>query len=121
MTKDETDVVQLLIDAGVLTLEDANNIETLKGEALLQRMIDRRVLLPAEIEEAREYIVDALTKTNHTKRMRAKISLVQIITTNLHRRMDDAGVQMHTSREKITAEGYAVVGSAMAVVKARGE
>jgi len=117
MTRDETDVVQLLLDAGVLTPEDANNIETLKAEALLQRMLDNRVLLPSEMENARGYLVDALTKTNHGKRMRAKISLVQIITTNLHRRMGTAGEHIHTNREKITADSYAAVASAAVTLK----
>lgn len=121
MTRDENDVVQLLIDAGVLTFEDGQNIESIKGEVLLQHMIDKRVLLPSEIEEARGCIMDVLTRTNHSKRIRAKISLIRLITTNLHRRMDMAGEQMRTSKEKITSESYAAITAAQLAFKTDGK
>lgn len=117
----EADVVQLLIDAGVLSNDDAKSVETLKGEALLQHMIDRRVLLPSEIEEAREYLVNALTSTNHIQRMHSKISLVKVITANLHRRMGDAGDQLRTSRDKFSSSNYAAVASAAVALKSTGE
>jgi len=109
MTRDESDVVQLLIDAGVLSLEDARQIETLKGEAVLERMIAMRVLLPSEIEVARGHIVGALTRTNRTKRLHAQASLVQLITNNLHRRLDDAGDQIHAAKEHITGSGFVAI------------
>jgi hypothetical protein len=112
MTRDESDVVQLLIDAGVLTLEDAKDIETLKGEAVLERMIAMRVLLPSEIEMARRHIVDALTRTNRTKRLHAQASLVQIITNNLHRRLDNAGEQVRVAKKHITGGAFAAIAAA---------
>jgi len=117
----EADIVQLLIDAGVLSHDDVKDVETLKGEILLQYMIDKRVLLPSEIENAREHVVTALTSTNHIQRMHSKISLIKIITTNLHRRMGDAGDQLRISRDKLSSSNYAAVASAAVALKPAGE
>lgn len=117
MIHDENDVVQLLMDTGVLTQEDVTNIQTLKGEALLQLMIARRVLLPSEIEDARMHVLNMLTKHSRTQRLHAHISLVDLITTNLHRRMGIAGDQVRTTKEKLTSGNFAAIAAKALVVK----
>lgn len=111
MTRGETDMMHLLIDAGVLTPEDATHIEKLKADAILHQMVDKRVLHPTERSEARTYLIDALTQTNRTKQLHAQAAIINLITHNLYRRMDTASAHVRTSRDRITSDTFFAIKS----------
>lgn len=104
--------VQLLIEAGVLTTEDASNVATAKVEVLLTMMVEKQALLPTEVQQARKVLQELETTTNPTRRMRAQMTLVQLITSNLHRRMDKAGQTLRLNKERITSGHYPAVSAA---------
>jgi hypothetical protein len=117
MTKDDADIVQLLIDTGVLSAEDAQSVQTAQSEVLLTMMVQKRALLPSEVENAREILNELMAGVNQTRRLKAQMSLVQIITGNLHRRMGQAGDRLRTQKERITSGDWPAVAPALAKPK----
>jgi len=109
MSKQGDDVVQLLIDTGVLTPSDATYFQEAQSEALLNLMLERRAILPDESSEAQTVLTELLTTSNHSKSLRARMVLVRMITTNLHRRMDRAGARLREQKERITSGAHPAV------------
>lgn len=117
MVDEDTHIVQLLIDTGVLTAEDAQSVQTAQSEVLLTMMVNKRALLPSEVEDARTILNELMVGTNQTKRLKAQMSLVQIITGNLHRRMGQAGDRLRAHKERITSGNWPTVAPALAKPK----
>lgn len=106
---DGDDVVQLLIDTGVLTPEDAANIHSVQTEVILQYMKDRDALIPSEEAQVREALTTLIGGAPLAQRLQAKIRLVSIITQSVHRKIDAQGVRTREQRERITGEAFPMV------------
>jgi hypothetical protein len=103
------DVVQLLIDTGVLTANAAADIQSVHAEVILHHMKEQKVLLPSEEENVRQVLAVLLGAGPLAKRLEAKIKLVGIITDNVHRRIDQQSVKTREQRERITGEAFPMV------------
>ena len=101
-------VIRLLLEAGVLDDKDVKAVQSEQKEALLSIMIERRVLLPNEIQETRAILSEMMEGSNQTKRLKAKASLVAIITANLHRRLGTAQEGVRIQKERVTADYMAL-------------
>lgn len=104
----DSDALRLLVETGILDEEDAKSIQDAQSEVLLNMMIERQALLPSEIEEARGVIQD-LTSTNRTRKTRAQMSFMRLITGNMHRRIGRAGDRLREQKERITGEEFKAV------------
>lgn len=113
MSRDEGDVVRLLIDTGILSEEDARSLQTAQSEVLLALMIERRALQPSEAEEARVFLNDILGNVNRMRKLHSSSKLLSLITTNLHRRMSTAGDTVRREKERITGATFPVVAVAL--------
>jgi hypothetical protein len=114
MSPADSDALRLLVETGIISDEDAKSIQNAQSEVLLNRMIEKKALLPSEIEQARVVLQD-LMSANRTRKMKAQMSLVRIITANMHRRMGRAGDQLREQKERITGEEFPSVAAALAV------
>ena len=101
--------IQLLIDIGVMTEEDARHIRVVQVEAILKLMMEKQALLPKEVPNARSILQELVESTNQTKQLMAKMSLVQIITNNIHRRMKRAGDALSEQKQRVTTGNWPVV------------
>jgi hypothetical protein len=106
---DGANLLQLLVDTGVLDSTDAENAQAAQSETLLDLMVKKRALLPSEVEQARAILHELLVGTNQTRKLKAQMSLVRIITGNLHRRMSRAGDRIREQKERVTGDNLAVV------------
>ena len=103
------DVVQLLIDTGVLTADGAAEIQSVHAEVIMRHMREKDVLLPSEEENVRQVLSVLLGGGPLATRLQAKIKLVGIITDNVHRRIERQGVKTREQRERITGEAFPMV------------
>lgn len=106
---DGDDVIQLLVDTGVLTSGDAAQIHTVQTEVVVHHMRERDVLLPHEEEEAREILTILTGGGPLPQRIQAKLNLVRIITKNIHRRIDQQNVRTRKQKERITGGAFPMV------------
>lgn len=108
----DLNVVQLLIDTGVFTEDDARDVKVAQVEVLLEMMLDKQALLPKEVPNARAILQELMESTNQTKQLMAKMSLVQIITENIHRRMKRAGDALSEQKQRVTTGNWPAVRAA---------
>lgn len=108
MNRDDGSLVQLLIDTGLLTVEDAKAFHAQQIEAVLELMLTKKALRKSEINTARE-LLQTVVATNQTRRLKAKMSLVNLITKNLHRRMSNAGKRVAAQKKRITSGDFPIV------------
>jgi hypothetical protein len=106
---DGEDIVQLLIDTGVLTPEIAAQIKSIQADVIMQHMRAHDVLIPAEEPRVRGVLTTLMGGGSLTDRVQAKIELVGIITDNVHRRIERQGVRNREQRERITGEAFPMV------------
>jgi hypothetical protein len=106
---DGDDVIQLLIETGVLTPEDASSIKTVHTEVILRHMKEHDVLSAAEEEEARDILSELANGGPPIAKIRAKVRLVRIITNNIHRRIDRQHTHTQEQNERITGEAFPMV------------
>lgn len=116
MSHDDGDIVQLLIDTGLVTPHDAEQIQSKQVEAVLDLMLAKRALLPTEIEEARE-LLGVVLATNQTRRLKAKMSLVNLITGNLHRRLNTAGDRVAEHKRRVTSGHFPAIAARLKSTK----
>ena len=103
------EVLTLLIDTGVFTFADVKSIQHVHGEAILDMMLERRVIPISEIENAKGILLELSHSSNHIKRVQAQSRFVELITANIHRRMHAASDELVEQHRKITADEYPAV------------
>lgn len=108
MNRDDGSLVQLLIDTGLLSVEEAKNFHAQQIGAVLKLMLSKKALRYTEMNRARE-LLGAVVAANQTRRLKAKMELVNLITGNLHRRMTDAGNRVAAHKKRITTNNFHVV------------
>lgn len=106
-------VIQLLLETGVLDQSDIKAVQTEQKEALLNLLLEKRVLLHSEREDAKEILTELMESSSRTRCLKAQAALVTIITGNLHRRMDQAGEKVRKHKERVTSGHYPVVTAAL--------
>ena len=116
MSHDDGDIVQLLIDTGLVTSEDTEHIQSKQVEVVLDLMLSKRALLPSETEEARTLLQDVMG-TNRTRQLKAKMSLVNLITGNLHRRMGRAGDRVAAQKRRVTSGHFPAIAARIKTTK----
>lgn len=110
MTKREgDDVIQLLIDTGVLTAEDGAAIQSVQTENIMQHMRNHGVVMPAEEARVHAMLTILTDGGSRTQRLQAKIQLVSVITNNVHRKLDRQGTRVREQRERITGDTFPMV------------
>ncbi len=107
--RDGDDVVQLLIDTGVLAPADGDAIQSVQTEVIMQHMRNKGVLSPSEEPAARQVLAVLLGSSPPTQRLQAKVQLVGIITNNVHLKIERQGVKTREQRERITGETFPMV------------
>lgn len=103
------DIVQLLVDTGVLTTEAAAEIQSVQTESIMQQMREHNVLVPSEEESVRDALQTLLQGGPPAKRLQAKLRLVGVITDNVHRRIDKQSTKNREQRERITGQAFPMV------------
>jgi hypothetical protein len=103
------DVVQLLVDTGVLTTEDAAKIHLVQTDEIMRHMKEHNALIPEEEEVVQQALSTLISGGPLAKRLEAKIKLVGIITNNVHRGLERQSDRMHEQRERITGEAFPIV------------
>lgn len=116
MSHDDGDIVQLLIDTGLVTSNDAEHIQSQQVEAVLDLMLSKRALMLSETKEARE-LLQIVRSTNRTKQLHAKMALVNLITGNLHRRMNSAGQRVAAHKRRVTSEHFPAIAARLKSTK----
>jgi hypothetical protein len=97
------ELIGLLCEMGILKKTDMTGICSEHGEVILRVLIARNALRPTQVKAARAVLQDFSDANNDTKRMRAKINFVSLITTNLHKRMETASVRMRNTKNRISS------------------
>lgn len=110
------DIVQLLIDTGLVTGEDAEHLQSKQVEVVLDLMLSKRALLPSEVDEARS-LLQMVMSNNRTRRLKAKMTLVHLITGNLHRRMNHAGQRVAEQKRRITSGHFPAIAARIKTTK----
>lgn len=114
----EESVIRFLTDLGVLDDDDLDAVRKMQGETIVAAMVRRKALAPHEQEEAQGLISELMECSNETKRMKAKMSLLKIVTSNIHKRMASSCDRMREHKERITSGHFPAVALA---TKAPGE
>lgn len=114
MTRQEDNVVQFLIGLGILSSEDARAVQEAQVDPIVKMMIDREALAVSHAHQARALITELLTSSNHTKRLKAQMSLMKLITGKMHSRIDVSSDKIRQHKERITSGHYPVVAAALA-------
>ena len=84
------DVVQLLLDMGALSRDDLKGIHAAQGEALLQLLVQKRIIQRGQSEGARGVLEKLVGTTNPTARAEAQLELYGLITEQLDSRTAEA-------------------------------
>jgi hypothetical protein len=103
------DAVQLLVDTGVLSIEEAAEIKTAQVEVIIDMMLKNRALMMSEVEEVRFILNELNSTSSRTRRVKSQMELVKIITSNLHRRIGTVGDMVRSQRNKITSGNFPAV------------
>ena len=103
------DVVQLLIDTGVLTPKAAEEIKSVQTDVIMQHMREHDVLIPSEEDHVRAVLETLTAGGPLIDRLQAKTELVGIITDNVHRRIKIQSVRNREQRERITGDTFPMV------------
>lgn len=107
--RDGDDVVQLLIDTGVLTPEDGARIQSVQVDVIIQHMKDRAVVTVAEEPQLRDVLAVLMQNGAPAKHLQAKIQLVNIITNNIHRKLEHQGRRVQKQKAHISGDAYPMV------------
>lgn len=114
MSHQEDSVVQFLIGLGVLTSDDARAIQESQVDPIVRMMIDKEALGAGQAEEARKLIAELLSGANHTKRLKAQMSLMRLVTGKMHSRINISSDRIRRHKERITSGHYPSVAAALA-------
>lgn len=114
MTKQEDSVVQFLIGLGVLTSDDERAVQEAQVDPIVRMMIAREALGAGQAAEARGLIVEMLSSANHTRRLRAQMSLMKLVTGKMHSRINVSSAKIRQHKERITSGHYPTVATALA-------
>jgi hypothetical protein len=114
MTRQEDSVVQFLIGLGVLDSEDAKTVQEAQVEPIVRVMIEREALAVSHASQARELITELLTSSNHTKRLKAQMTLMKLITGKMHSRINVSSDKIRQHKERITSGHFPAVAAALA-------
>lgn len=88
-SSNEEELIQLLIDVGVLTAKEIINIQSMQNDAILELLFNKHILQPTDKKEAK-VLLDTILSTNKTQRIQAKMAFIDLITHNLHHRVKHA-------------------------------
>jgi len=118
MTRQEDSVVQFLVGLGVLSSDDARAAQEAQVEPIVRMMIEREALGAGHAEEAKQLITELLSNANHTKRLKAQMALMKLVTGKMHSRINMSSDKIRRNKERITSSGYPAVA---ALAKANGD
>jgi hypothetical protein len=119
MNREEDSVVQFLVGLGVFTSDDAQAVQESQVDPIVRRMVEKKALRAAHIGRAKELVTELLSSSNHTKRLKAQMSLMKLVTGKMHDRMLGAGDKIRRTTERITSENFRAVTPVLA--KAEGD
>lgn len=108
MNLKNNDAVQLLINTGLITLKDATQLHSSHEETVLEFMLSKQALLPEEINEGRK-LLTTIIEPNQTRKLKAKMSLVNLITKNLNRRITNVSHRAAAQRKRITSDTFPAI------------
>lgn len=114
MTKEEDDVVRFLAELGVFDEDDIKAVRREQGESIVAAMVRKKALSHLESREAKHLISELLDCSSETKRLKAQMRLVKLVTSNVHRRMATCGDKVRAQKERITSGNYPVITPALA-------
>lgn len=120
-------IVDLLTESGVLGEVDAAALHDAQAEALIGIMLNRNVLRPTDVPEARRLIDEASKGGSEAKRLGAQTSLVYMLARTTRKRMQEAGKGLAAASRRITRDRQPAVTASdtgpaqLAVATAGGE
>lgn len=119
MSQEDESVVQFLVGLGVFTEEDERVVRAAQVGPIVRRMVEKKALNPVHVGKARELVAELMSGSNHTRRLKAQMSLMQLVTGKMHDRMTVSRDKIRRHKEKITSGNYPIVPQALA--KAEGD
>ena len=105
----EDSVIRFLTELGIFSDEDLDAVKKKHGKTIVDAMVKRKALAPNEVEVVTELIDDLMTLPDGIKKMRSQMSLLKIVTTNIHKRMASSCDRMREQKERITGNQFPVV------------
>lgn len=97
-------VMKLLVDTGVISEKDVQNMPTSHPNAVLNYLCEHTILIPEDFTDARHALSVLLSGGAPAPYLDAKLTLVNLITKNVHRRIEDQRQKTHAQKERITRE-----------------
>jgi hypothetical protein len=117
----EDNAIQFLVGLGVLDSGDAARIKQIQAGAIVEVLIEKEVLSPAYIKEAKSLLEKIIRTSNHLKRMRFQMELMRLITGKMHERMEASAQKIHEHRKRVTSDGFPAVPAVAGLAKAAGD
>ena len=97
-------VLKLLVDTGVLSKKDAYKIPTHHPNTVLRYLREHAIIMQEDFTEAHRALSVLLAGGHPTLHLDAKLTLVRLITKNVHQRIEKQRRKTHEQKEKITRE-----------------
>lgn len=121
MRREEDTVVQFLIGLGVFSEDDVKTVQEAQVEPIVRAMTERNALKPSDVNAAKELISELMSSSNHTRRLKAQMSLMKLVTGKMHQRMSVGADRARRNKERVTSGNYPSVGRAAALAEASGD
>jgi len=104
--------IEVLINTGVISLEEAKAIHTVRDESILDLLIHKKAILVSEIEDTR-VLLSNLNDSSHTRRMQAQLELVALIANSYNRRIEKTSSRMEERVKAASSASYPSVAEAI--------
>ena len=114
MTREEDSVVRFLAELGVFDDDDIKSMQRQQGDSIVSMMVRKKALSRLEAREAAQLVTELVDCSNETKRLKAQMRLVKMVTSNVHRRMATCGDKVRANKERLTSGNYPVIAPALA-------
>lgn len=97
-SSNEEELIQLLIEVGVLTPKETVHIQLVKIDAILNLLLKKHILQQTDKENAKN-LLTAVLGTNKMQRMHAKMAFIDLITSNLRNRVTRASKHIVNNKD----------------------
>ena len=109
MSQVKDGVLSFLVELGVFSDSDVAAIRAAQVGPIVRRMLENKSLSQTQVTKASELLNDILSESNHTRRLKAQMSLMQLITGRMHDRVSISRNKIKRHKEKITSGDFSVV------------
>jgi hypothetical protein len=103
--KPSNEVIELLVELGLMTKSDILGVHAAQGEAILQHLMKSGVVDREKSTDVREMLETLLTPTNPTSKADAQVRFYSLITEHFDARTAEAHQELDRHTKRITSRG----------------